>query len=227
MDPLLVQTNEAFRIREYPVRDGKCFVALHLLGGTHWALGVFDFPMRIAHVYDSLAYKYNYSSNYFENNEPAARSLWKKITDIPLEQIVIAGNEHVHSQVDHSSCGVFTCLYADRLANNIATKSEVATRSFLRSVRNLIDSRLRSCYVVDEADASGSVPLPRIYEQTLEKQCTLSFVENVSDEHLNNVDASEISVPGKLTKIDIQSKNSEIIIPPSRPTICVLPQSKN
>lgn len=152
---------------------------------THWGLGVFDIFHRTARVYDSFAHLYGYSPHRLQNGEPALARMWGQITNLPLLCISVADSNQVHRQIDGVNCGVFTCIYAERLLHGLPTRSEEPTRDFLLFARRRIDHCLRGSFLVSDVETDESAPLPRIFQHFMEVSHSLHFANNTTHSSLN------------------------------------------
>ncbi|VDK45874.1 unnamed protein product, partial [Cylicostephanus goldi] len=179
--------------------------------GTHWGLVVCDTSSATAVVYDSYAHQYDYSATIFESREPKLRRVWSQITDSPLQHLRIAGKDLVHEQDDYFSCGVFICIYAERLSRGEQTKAEEATSFFLQNARRKISRCLRACFAVSGTVNAGSAPLPRIYDShLLPTSYTLFFTEQraeaIAEEIRETLTTENTSLHNEVSQIAHQPK---------------------
>ncbi|KAL6737911.1 hypothetical protein Aduo_011514 [Ancylostoma duodenale] len=212
IDPLLIQTSSSYTISQYPIRQHICYIPLHMRRGSHWGLAVFDTCCGTICVYDSFAHLYN-SALRLEHDEPSLINLWQKVTDLPLLRIVVAGSELVHRQIDGVNCGVFACIYAERLVRNLPTKAEDPTPSFLSSARQHISHCLRERFIVSDEPAVGTTPLPRIFghlfntRNILRFQVTANALPVHSSEHISGItrptSSDLLDAPPRASAVDV------------------------
>ncbi|RCN36646.1 hypothetical protein ANCCAN_17487 [Ancylostoma caninum] len=198
IDPLLIQTSASFTIPQYPIRDQICYVPLHMRRATHWGLGVFDTSTGNICVYDSYAHFYNYSPQLLQRDEPSIARMWRQITDAPLLRIDVAGRNSVHRQVDGFNCGMFACIYAERLLLGLPTNSEEPLPDFLFSARRHIHHCLISSFTVSERPSEHEAPLPRIFNYLSSPRYPLhlQFIDVLGGHsHQNPVSEMEIHSP--------------------------------
>ncbi|VDK63168.1 unnamed protein product, partial [Cylicostephanus goldi] len=197
LDPCLIQTQDMFRIRGYPITDGELLFPLNMYG-NHWSLAWLRPALKSIVLYDSLGHLYSYSPRLLplQEREKLERT-WRKITDRCLDVILIESNG-VHVQEDSYNCGVFVCLYAERLCKEERTVQEVATPKFLDDYRQYIRNRITTSDMLcrtGELDHNGDLLcyIPgKEAGQARERTCAMP-VPNVSLEptHCQEVDVKK------------------------------------
>ncbi|KIH65163.1 Ulp1 protease family, catalytic domain protein [Ancylostoma duodenale] len=201
LDPLIALIAQNYvdeKFSSYPLSTEKiAFLPLNV-NTIHWMLAVFKMSNNTVKIYDSLAHRYDYGCIGLGSSViNTLKLVWTFITDLPLMQIEVAGENEVHEQMDNFNCGIYVCLYATRLCSNSITKSEPSlTAAQLMTYRRKIHEVLLSFYSLSDPNDEEQLNLPRMTEHNSfeEARLHISFRSAARNEVVAETDEFMVDV---------------------------------